>query len=205
MDETGVMLTDAAHALRELIEKVEPKSGAVTTAHTLTAGLGSDGYVVADAEAFMLEYAALKLWGFEQYATSTVPLTKGISGQDDDRVQAGYRSFANSGPTILKRRSFETRSGMLGLGPLATATDDIVVVLFGGTVPFVLRPDADKQRYRLVGECYVHDVMNGEAVVSGKEVAFLRWTFICIEFRVGNCPRTNSTFMMKSQNPQKPT
>lgn len=117
----------------------------------------------------MFEYTALKTWDFEQYATSTTPLTKGLSDQDDNRVQAGYRSFTNSGPTMPNRRCFDTQYGMIGLGPLATATDDVVAVLSGGTVPFVLRPDADKQRYRLVDECYVHDVTKGEAVVKWQE------------------------------------
>lgn len=156
----------AAEALVGLIRKVEPTFGAGRTAHTLTAGLGTDGYLVDDTEAFMLEYTAFRDWDFESNATLTSPPTKGLSDQDDDQIHAGYQFFANSGPTILKRRCFETRSGMLGLGPLATAAEDIVVVLFGGTVPFVLRPDADDQRYRLVGECYVHDIMNGEAVVD---------------------------------------
>ena len=39
---------------------------------------------------------------------------------------------------------------------------DIICVLFGGKMPFCLRPWGDC--YLLVGECYVHGLMNGEAM-----------------------------------------
>jgi hypothetical protein len=39
---------------------------------------------------------------------------------------------------------------------------DIVVVLFGCIMPFVLRPHGIE--YKLVGEAYVHGIMKGEAI-----------------------------------------
>lgn len=39
---------------------------------------------------------------------------------------------------------------------------DVVCVLFGNKVPFCLRPMG--RRYLLVGECYVHGLMKGEAM-----------------------------------------
>ena len=39
---------------------------------------------------------------------------------------------------------------------------DIVVILYGWKTPFVLRPVSDG--YRLIGECYVHGLMHGEAI-----------------------------------------
>jgi hypothetical protein len=44
---------------------------------------------------------------------------------------------------------------------------DVVVVLFGGKVPFVLRrvyEARDGEQWRLVGECYVDGVMFGEVL-----------------------------------------
>jgi hypothetical protein len=43
----------------------------------------------------------------------------------------------------------------------------VVVVLFGGVVPFVLRPferEEGGRCWRLVGECFVPGLMQGEAV-----------------------------------------
>lgn len=39
---------------------------------------------------------------------------------------------------------------------------DIVCILFSGPVPFILRRDGEY--YKLVGGCYVHGIMYGEAV-----------------------------------------
>ena len=63
-----------------------------------------------------------------------------------------------------KRRPFITVKGHVGLGPSVTREQDLVCVLFGCMVPFILRKQGD--RYRLVGECYVHGIMKGEAIQS---------------------------------------
>jgi hypothetical protein len=49
--------------------------------------------------------------------------------------------------------------------------DNVVCVLFGGKMPFCLRPWG--RHYRLVGECYVHGLMGGEAIemLERREVA----------------------------------
>jgi hypothetical protein len=41
---------------------------------------------------------------------------------------------------------------------------DQVVVLLGGRIPFVLRPNSDERGWLLVGETYLHDVR----VLTGK-------------------------------------
>ena len=46
--------------------------------------------------------------------------------------------------------------------PAALEAGDVVCVLFGGKVPFCLRPMG--RRYLIVGECYAHGLMKGEAV-----------------------------------------
>ncbi len=71
--------------------------------------------------------------------------------------------------TGMKRRLFETERGYIGVGPLALQDGDLVCVLFGSNVPFVLRRFGE--RYRLVGECYLHGIMRGEALKEkeGKE------------------------------------
>lgn len=65
------------------------------------------------------------------------------------------------------RRFFITESGHMGIAPLNTQKGDVVAVLFGSTIPFVLRPVQNEEvrnRYQLLGECYVHGVMDGELV-----------------------------------------
>jgi hypothetical protein len=54
-----------------------------------------------------------------------------------------------------------TLKGFLTSVPYTTQAGDCIAVLAGGRVPFVLRPTRD--HYRLIGPCYVHGIMNGEA------------------------------------------
>lgn len=61
---------------------------------------------------------------------------------------------------------FATASGLIGLGPATTVHDDLVAILYGSDLPFVLRRafHPPESSHRLVGACYVHGVMKGEAV-----------------------------------------
>ncbi len=61
------------------------------------------------------------------------------------------------------RRLLLTSSGNIGLAPSRAAPGDLVVVLLGAPVPHVLRK-RDDGGYTLVGECYVHGIMAGEAL-----------------------------------------
>ena len=48
------------------------------------------------------------------------------------------------------------------MGPKVLEVGDIVCVLFGGKMPFCLRPWGGHNL--LVGECYVHGLMDGKAM-----------------------------------------
>lgn len=60
------------------------------------------------------------------------------------------------------RRFFITGSGLFGIGPSSMRQDDVVCVLFGGKVPYVLRPRGD--HWLFVGDCYVHELGEGQAI-----------------------------------------
>lgn len=49
----------------------------------------------------------------------------------------------------------------MALVPPLSRPGDIVYIILGMQTPFVLR-QKDDHRYELVGECYVHDIMDGE-------------------------------------------
>ncbi|KAB2100479.1 hypothetical protein AG0111_0g11322 [Alternaria gaisen] len=73
------------------------------------------------------------------------------------------------------RRFFVTTDGYMGLGPRCMQPEDIVVVLRGGWMPFILRKKVDS--YWLIGAAYVHGIMHGEAVEldrsrGGSEMVF---------------------------------
>ena len=54
-----------------------------------------------------------------------------------------------------------TEKGYLAAVPDTTEIGDCIAVLAGGDFPFILRPTGD--HYCLVGPCYVHGIMSGEA------------------------------------------
>lgn len=66
------------------------------------------------------------------------------------------------------RRLMVTKEGFLGVAPRRAQKGDIVCVLFGCSVPVVLRKHDNNDEYEnlceFVGECYVDGIMNGEAL-----------------------------------------
>ncbi|KAF4955434.1 hypothetical protein FGADI_4544 [Fusarium gaditjirri] len=61
------------------------------------------------------------------------------------------------------RQIFTATNCMLGLGPNLLREGDLICVVAGGPVPYILRPLSDGKFY-FVGECYVAGYMFGEAV-----------------------------------------
>ncbi|KAJ3578503.1 hypothetical protein NPX13_g2063 [Xylaria arbuscula] len=55
-----------------------------------------------------------------------------------------------------------------GLAPQGCKVSDVVCILLGCSVPVVLSKDRE-QRYKVVGEAYVHGMMDGEAVELAQE------------------------------------
>ena len=110
-----------------------------------------------------------------------------VANQDDEHNKA-YREFginleawrqyaASYDPMLYKQyqawdlamrvskyheRLCSTQQGYLGLFPKSAQSTDVVCVLLGGSVAYVLRTAGD--HFLLVGECYIHGFMNGEAL-----------------------------------------
>jgi hypothetical protein len=66
---------------------------------------------------------------------------------------------------------FTTERGYMGYGPPNLQPGDDVCVIFGGLAPFALRKrkgdapsTSEGSTYKLVGECYLHEIMHGEAI-----------------------------------------
>lgn len=65
----------------------------------------------------------------------------------------------------MSRRFFMTSGGFMGIGPESMKKGDVVVVIFGLSLPFLLRQSqADANKFLVVGPCYVHGIMDGELV-----------------------------------------
>ncbi|KAF5719537.1 heterokaryon incompatibility 6 OR allele [Fusarium mundagurra] len=68
------------------------------------------------------------------------------------------------------RQIFTATNSLLGLGPNLLKKGDLVCVVAGGPVPYILRPLGDDTFY-FVGECYVAGYMFGEAVSEWRSQA----------------------------------
>jgi hypothetical protein len=114
---------------------------------------------------------------------SVMPFDRNIS-------QLTTKYFKRVESVVWNRRLIEVEtigqfaSPLYGLAPKHCGDDDLICVLLGCTVPVVLKKIVSKPRisdlYEIVGEAYVHGMMDGEAVLDGSLVSDLTR-----EFRLG--------------------
>ena len=69
------------------------------------------------------------------------------------------------------RRIFATERGYIVLGPAEMQKGDLVYILSGGKVPYILRPVSGPRprTFELVGDCYLHGIMYGEAAGTNED------------------------------------
>ena len=83
--------------------------------------------------------------------------------------EAYIRPYSDAAITRCLYRSFAvTQKGYLALVPKKTTPGHLVCVLRGGNVPFVLNRRRDGY-FELVGEAYVHGIMDGETVRGARK------------------------------------
>jgi hypothetical protein len=71
--------------------------------------------------------------------------------------------------TVSKRQFIITRHGLMGMASGGVQQGDLVTVLLGADMPYVLRPPREAGSWKLIGESYVHGMMNGEALTRIKK------------------------------------
>lgn len=72
---------------------------------------------------------------------------------------------------VLNRRElFGMGNGLLGVGPNSLREGDKVCVFYDARQPFALR-ELEDGSFRLLGECYVHGIMHGEALRDGEQTS----------------------------------
>lgn len=67
------------------------------------------------------------------------------------------------------KRPFLSHLGYVGMGPQYMRTGDVIVILNGASVPFIVRP-VGEGRFRLMGECFCDGIMYGEFIKQGGKV-----------------------------------
>lgn len=79
--------------------------------------------------------------------------------------------FSGRVDASTNRCLIRTQNGYIGLAPRLVCQGDSIALIKGGKSPFILRSSGG--RWKLVGECYIHGIMHGEAF--NEEVCRVLW------------------------------
>lgn len=81
------------------------------------------------------------------------------------------KDFLRRVQSIVWNRLFvrSRQRDLFGLGPKGTKLGDLICILYGCSVPVILRAQKDPHglefsHYDIVGECYIYGMMDGEAI-----------------------------------------
>ncbi|KAF2804945.1 uncharacterized protein BDZ99DRAFT_339206, partial [Mytilinidion resinicola] len=83
------------------------------------------------------------------------------------KLSAIFRLGAEIRGNSLGRSPFITKKGHLVLASEHVQPGDVVALIRGAQVPFILRRQSSGQ-YQVIGEAYVDGIMDGEAMESSK-------------------------------------
>ena len=128
---------------------------------TLRAGLSAYQSAEEDLDRHGSDFAAY--WGLRNHSSTShgAPL----AGLQEVGQRSDPEKFWLDMRLVCEGRTFLlTRNGYYGIGPYIAKPGDVCCVLFGATVPFILRKADAIEHYQLVGEAYLHGLMRGEAV-----------------------------------------
>jgi len=118
------------------------------------------------------ETSILEGYKFQRYVLSHIEeLAAGRADQLDltflarnDEIGRWYEQKMSG--ELTGKKFCATTKGYLGWVPPSAEPGDIVCIFFGSKVPFLLQTGGSGF-YKLIGECYIHGIMEGEAVVEG--------------------------------------
>jgi hypothetical protein len=134
--------------------------------------------------------AMLKMWEdwYECLVDSNAPSHSNMecSTEAVEALHEKHRAYTNAIVNIPHGRTYIiTKSGYIGIGPCFAEARDAICVFDGAQTPFILRkvsgnelvpdelpesgqkdPDLESERWKIIGDCYLHGFMNNEVVDS---------------------------------------
>ncbi|EPE30488.1 hypothetical protein GLAREA_03455 [Glarea lozoyensis ATCC 20868] len=138
---------------------------------TLTCGRNAYGGREREVHALLSHFAAFlcanKDTSIDKIETSKANEHLDISVLNALAKDGDAKAFEAVASNVCQNsRLFLTVSGHIGLGPRQIGSGDVICVLGGADMPFALR--RQDGCYTLVGDCYIDDVMEGQAVEAMK-------------------------------------
>ncbi|GKT47638.1 heterokaryon incompatibility protein 6, OR allele [Colletotrichum spaethianum] len=97
-------------------------------------------------------------WETERASYETLSAYRALKAGE---VSEGVKYANIASIKLLRRRPFVSANGLIGLGPTGMSIGDSVWAVPGADVPFVFR-SAGASSFSVVGEAYVHGIMDGE-------------------------------------------
>jgi hypothetical protein len=114
------------------------------------------------------DISAFQKW--ESWLKTPPPLDKNLYTPDVFAVNTAFCNFTYG------RCFISTKKGYIGWAPEQCKKGDVVAVLAGGKVPYVLRPEASsnpseesgdsRKYYSVLGDAYIRGIMDGEVVAK---------------------------------------
>jgi len=104
-------------------------------------------------------------WGeyYKDYATVCAALEQGTAATISEEALEHHNIYRLQFKwATARRRFFTTQNGYFGLAPEDACANDIVCIIGGAQTPYILREH--NGCYQVIGECYVHGLMDGEAL-----------------------------------------
>jgi hypothetical protein len=95
-----------------------------------------------------------------------------LQGQTETILDTDGGHYQCSTETMSGKRPFLTKKGHLGMGPPMMMSGDVVVVLMGSRIPFVLRP-GEHGNFAFTGDAYCDGVMDGELINQVRPEKFM--------------------------------
>lgn len=160
--------------LRKCEDLARDRSGMLSTerqnqlSRTLMCGLTGEGFPASiESKQYFDEYLGLlsrmpeRLEGYMKDAAISDKAVRGLDEVVDPHSEMLFESSLSRWSS--RRRFSVTQNGRLACVPKDSRKGDLLCVLFGGEVPYVLRPSGNGY-YAIVGECYVDGIMHGEGL-----------------------------------------
>ena len=118
-------------------------------------------------ESFRIWYGEVKYMvaNFEHVKAQRVDM---YDGERMERSNRAVRHFEGLIDKLCHGRKFNASSNRyLGWVPEETKQGDLICIFKGSDVPYILRPFREG-RYILIGESYIHGIMEGERLAGGR-------------------------------------
>jgi hypothetical protein len=86
--------------------------------------------------------------------------------RQDEYIQNSFYGRFYDTVERMGMRLMTSSGGRLGMAPARAAKGDLVCILFGCSVPVILRRSEHEGSFTLVGECFIEGCMEGEALLQ---------------------------------------